>query len=170
MIFTNLSSSLTISWPWILFPGPEFRFICCFANICLQFHENRDGLVWYVYCCSNGGGRLWFAALIHSLGLASKRWRISLPKCHTQVSDCFVYLLLLCRLNIVTAVQGKDALVEKFRNSPVMLNHSDNRPKVSLLASIWDVCFNSGIAIPYFGSPCWSYRVISPREQFLHLG
>ncbi|KAJ5578851.1 hypothetical protein N7450_007718 [Penicillium hetheringtonii] len=27
-------------------------------------------------------------------------------------------------------VQGKDALVEKFRNSPVMLNHSDNRPKL----------------------------------------
>lgn len=47
--------------------------MCRFVNTLLQFHENRDGLVWYVSYSSNSGGRLWFVALIHYLGLASKR-------------------------------------------------------------------------------------------------
>jgi hypothetical protein len=32
---------------------------------------------------------------------------------------------------VYLAVQGRDALVEKFRNSPVILNSPDNRPKVA---------------------------------------
>jgi len=34
------------------------------------------------------------------------------------------------KLSIVTAVQGKDCLVQKFRNSSVMLEHPTFRPKV----------------------------------------
>lgn len=59
---------------------------------------------------------------------ADPKW----PKSLTQVSRfCFSqYLHVVLTLELAT--QSYALLVEKFRNSPVMLDFPDNRPKVSV--------------------------------------
>lgn len=49
-----------------------------------------------------------------------------------------LYPCATSNLTSYTAVQGKDALVDKFRNSPVILNTPDNRPKVEESTLIWN--------------------------------
>lgn len=80
---------------------------------------------------------MWFIALtsLSRPGFESMTDKLA-EMSYASSSSFLLFFVTFYILNIATAVQGKDALVEKFRNSPVMLNHHDNRPKVSFLSLV----------------------------------
>jgi hypothetical protein len=89
---------------------------------------------------------------------AGRTWNCFNSDKVAEVSYASEYLavLELPSTDIATAIQGKDCLVQKFRNSSVMLEDREFRPKVSSFHALPPRPRTDGIAFPHrHGSRRW---------------